>query len=188
MKWKRVRLERKVLRRRNSSLYIHLHSSKATFWWHKGSVKDKQLKSSSCQCLCGCLGIPKFPPQKKDWRPKKGKRAFTTLQRNYVEAANTLERRKRGGGTIRWSLARKLIIHSSLPFLEQIHSFSFLSYMTVRFSKKSKNLFLLFGNQFTQANKYAGTFLFFWCCIANYNFVRLRDLLFLYSLVHSMIM
>ena len=130
-KWKRVGLEKKMLRRRNSSLYIHLHSSKATFWWHKGSVKDKQLKSSSCQCLCGCLGIPKFPPQKKDWRPKKGKRAFTTLQRNYVEAANTPERRKRGGGTIRWSLARKLIIHSSLPFLEQIHSFSFLSYMTL---------------------------------------------------------
>ena len=48
---------------------------------------------------------------------------------------------KRGGGTIRWSLARKLIIHSSLPFLEQIHSFSFLSYMTVRFSKKVKNCF-----------------------------------------------
>ena len=54
--------------------------------------------------------------------------------------------------------------------------------------QKSKKLFLLFGNQLTQANKYAGTFLFFWCCIANYNFVRLRDLLFLYSLVHSMIM
>ena len=54
--------------------------------------------------------------------------------------------------------------------------------------KRNKEWFLLFGNQFTQANKYAGIFLFFWCCIANYNFVRLRDLLFLYSLVHSMIM
>ena len=39
-------------------------------------------------------GVPKFPPKKR-LKTKKGKRAFTTLQRNYVEAANTRKKRDR---------------------------------------------------------------------------------------------
>ena len=55
------------------------------------TIKDQQ--AVECRGCFGAFGIPKFPPHKKDWRPKKGKRAFTTLQRNYVEAANTRKKR-----------------------------------------------------------------------------------------------